>query len=431
MSQLSLIQNSGYKYTYFSSPVGQDGQTKYSNTNMGFVKVRGRQEAKEEEEEAAMEEEEEEDRATPPLPTIQCVRSMSVVQGGLVPASPGPGSSKQQTSVSILLNNWQEKRQEAKRSSPPPPPAADKAAELGRVVRLKSGRKVVRMNLRGQDGAVKELLVPAIEGPNGTLKVAIPKNYQVAGQQQQQPQYRAILPKTGSLAVRPDCLSAAGGEKDPLEMEGDVGELAAAKGNGGGGRKGDEEEEEEEAVLVPMLNADLTDVDSIAVDSGDEDVQQVGRGSSREEEEEEEQQDCGETEGMGGRQKEGDTEGRGKDGSGKEGQSPPASGSGPGRANGVVDDDGELLEEDDDEEEDPLAGLGRSSDSLEDDPDTSDEDAGGGAGEAVAPRQAANSLGEADADDKEEEEENLLPDVSDFFQDCPNDDSGVGDTSLT
>ena len=48
--------------------------------------------------------------------------------------------------------------------------------ELGRIVHT-AGKKMVKMKLAGPNGQVREILVPAIDGPNGTLKVAIPKQY--------------------------------------------------------------------------------------------------------------------------------------------------------------------------------------------------------------------------------------------------------------
>eukprot|EP00090_Calanus_glacialis_P013471 TRINITY_DN22146_c0_g1_i1.p1 TRINITY_DN22146_c0_g1~~TRINITY_DN22146_c0_g1_i1.p1 ORF type:complete len:1179 (-),score=271.67 TRINITY_DN22146_c0_g1_i1:51-3149(-) len=76
--------------------------------------------------------------------------------------------------------------------------------ELGRIVHT-AGKKMVKMKLAGPNGEIKEILVPAIDGPNGTLKVAIPRQYslppkssdsqQAASPAKGVPTLRTILPR--------------------------------------------------------------------------------------------------------------------------------------------------------------------------------------------------------------------------------------------
>jgi len=102
----------------------------------------------------------------------------------------------------------------------------------GRIVHNNSGKKMVKMKLNGPDGVCKEILVPAVDGPNGTLKVAIPRNYsvppggQVKPQQQQQQVIRPqVLPR---IAPRPtlQAVSIGGGEVKDMNnfLEVNVGE---------------------------------------------------------------------------------------------------------------------------------------------------------------------------------------------------------------
>jgi len=87
-------------------------------------------------------------------------------------------------------------------------PSGAETKSAGRVVQNNSGKKMVKMKLNGPDGICKEILVPAVDGPNGTLKVAIPRNYsvppggncQVKAQGHQAKQQANMLPK---IAPRP------------------------------------------------------------------------------------------------------------------------------------------------------------------------------------------------------------------------------------
>merc|ERR1740139_1294258 len=60
---------------------------------------------------------------------------------------------------------------------------------------------MVKMKLNGPDGICKEILVPAVDGPNGTLKVAIPRNYSVPPGGQVKPQTQQ--PTSGNQYTRP------------------------------------------------------------------------------------------------------------------------------------------------------------------------------------------------------------------------------------
>ena len=99
--------------------------------------------------------------------------------------------------------------------------------ELGRIVHT-AGKKMVKMKLAGPAGEIKEILVPAIDGPNGTLKVAIPRQYSLPQKSSEATQpvaskrgggYRAILPRISQVeTVRTEEREEKQGEESDDEV---------------------------------------------------------------------------------------------------------------------------------------------------------------------------------------------------------------------
>ena len=93
---------------------------------------------------------------------------------------------------------------------------------------------MVKMKLAGPRGEIKEILVPAIDGPNGTLKVAIPRQYSLpqkssdppppraAPPPRSRPTYRTILPRISQVeTIRTDQVGVTEAE-DPLGSDDEV-----------------------------------------------------------------------------------------------------------------------------------------------------------------------------------------------------------------